>query len=906
MKESKVGMRPLAARMAMKRVMIAVICALAHVSLVLGAQTPARAQKETIDRMKALKGAEGVAFAKKVLKATPATNDVLRVAACERIARDTRTDFGQWLDCYQARYVAQVPESELNAMRDDYLGALAELVRRRPKAISYRLDYGSALLFQKRTKDALQQYEAAVKIADARPYDKAAAYWGVANCLFALGRKDEMVARLEECLALKLEIRSFRGWTDYLGYMRTTLRFLRGEELDAGRLPLYTGAKAFPEAQKATYSETFRPLSAVKLELKGLKPDDARVRLLGKKYARMGIRVGRTAGYPVKVTIDKSFLSNPGLKGAPNLDEAYALKVGAKGATIEAAGPQGALWGIVSLIQVTDPAKKAVRECDILDWPSVAKRGYLGSWWGGCTEYTLFQKMNSVDHQRNPTFDNQFRPLNEFLMGELARQFRSFGLELFYGCCWITHAGQLPICKERTLPFRVETFKRYAKYGAGVYYPLDDVRFPVLKEDLAKYGSARAIDAKHVSEIFRAVRKEYPDFRMVFCPPFYWGPDGRARYPEGRDPYLKSLAEELDPAIEVYWTGPRVKSYKFEPYQIDWYTKLIGRKPYLFQNGIGWHNLLHYTVDEIDWPKMYFDGCLTDGLAAYHLNAHTPGDCPRIASLADALWNIPAFNAERGVKRGVQQIMGEKAYDLLAPGEPAHYYFDKWRYGAADDRVLDEDFDELERKLATIETCWSNELAYARANGYPIYGDYGRGVDFARKIVGYARNPPNLAKKFRVLVSDAKELATREAKLDEKAGDIFRSPADMSGGRVFCLKRNPADADERGTLVRGLRPAGSKLAAVTFSFECDPFPPEGDYRLVLSLQGEPGSLRVSVNGTTVSESNSGISRTFSRKEFTLPVSALKRGNTVKIENLAPGKDEGQGTVLVAYAVLKRH
>ena len=148
MKESKVGMRPLAARMAMKRVMIAVICALAHVSLALGAQAPARAQKETIDRMKALKGAEGVAFAKKVLKATPATNDVLRVAACERIARDTRTDFGQWLDCYQARYVAQVPESELNAMRDDYLGALAELVRRRPKTISYRLDYGSALLFQ--------------------------------------------------------------------------------------------------------------------------------------------------------------------------------------------------------------------------------------------------------------------------------------------------------------------------------------------------------------------------------------------------------------------------------------------------------------------------------------------------------------------------------------------------------------------------------------------------------------------------------------------------------------------------------------------------------------------------------------------------------------------------------------
>ena len=806
-------------------------------------------------------------------------------------------------------------EEKIAAAERRALEIRRRLVELRPGDVREHLELGALLMYfgQERNdaalfKEALAEMEKAaglvtfVKGKNDRLFAETR-FW-LADAQFAAGDRAAAQATLESVVEKKLNTWQ-RHAADWARYASDALLALKGNSFDRMELPLGNDARAFPEPQQAKYTEEFTKLGDVLLKLDGIDEDDVRIRLLKTKLSRIGAKVevaglfgGLFSGaYPISVALDPE---------APvDKPEGYSLTVEADGVSIRARDRQGVLWGIVSTIQLVNRDTRSIRHCEISDWPDAKDRGWLNNFFADATEYILFVKGNSCCHQHNPTEGNYMTPLRTFTIAEQAREYKAFGLTLYYGLRWISHCEQLAISEPRTLPFCIEVCKRYAKMGAGVYYPLDDIRFPVLKEDLAKYGSARAIDAKHVSEIFRAVRKEYPDFRMVFCPPFYWGPDGRARYPEGRDPYLKSLAEELDPAIEVYWTGPRVKSYKFEPYQIDWYTKLIGRKPYLFQNGIGWHNLLHYTVDEIDWPKMYFDGCLTDGLAAYHLNAHTPGDCPRIASLADALWNIPAFNAERGVKRGVQQIMGEKAYDLLAPGEPAHYYFDKWRYGAADDRVLDVDFDDLERKLATIETCWSNELAYARANGYPIYGDYGRGVDFARKIVGYARNPPNLAKKFRVLVSDAKELATREAKFDEKAGDIFRSPADMSGGRVFCLKRNPADADERGTLVRGLRPAGSKLAAVTFSFECDPFPPEGDYRLVLSLQGEPGPLRVSVNGTTVSESNSGISPAFSRKEFTLPVSALKRGNAVKIENLAPGKDEGQGTVLVAYAVMKR-
>jgi len=791
--------------MNMTKTLMAALCAACALGAVAAVPDPTA---ETVKKMKALKGAEGVAFAKETLKT--ATDAKLRKACYERISADTRTDFGQWNDGYHARYKAQLPEAELERMKDDYLGAMAELVKLEPDNMGWRLRYGSALMFQGRYKESLAQYESAVKIEKAKPYDKANAYWGLANDLWALKREKEMVARLEECLALKLQVGWFRGAVDYLGYMRGTLRYLRGETLDLNRFPLYTGAKPYPEPQRATYKESFVSLGAkVGVTTEGLKADDPRVKLLRVKLARAGAKVvDGKAPFTVAIRVSDAFAKRPELKAAKNVDQAYSLEITQKGATIEASGLQGALWGVVSFIQSVDFAKKAVREETVLDWPDVAKRGYLGNWWDGCIEYTLFNKMNTVDHQKNPTFDNEFRPLNEFLMGEQAKEFKAFGLELFYGCCWITHADQLPICKERTLPFRVETFKKYAKYGAGVYYPLDDVRFPVLKEDLEKYGSARAIDSKHVTEIYRAVKKDYPDFRLVFCPPFYWGPDGRVRYPENRDAYLKQMGEDLDPEIEYYWTGPRVKSYKFEPYQFNWLQGVTGkRKPYLFQNGIAWHNLLHYTVDHIDWPKIYFDGFLTNGLAAYHLNAHTPNDCPRIASLADALWNIAAYSSERAARRGVQQIMGEKSYDLLTPGNEHHYFFDQWKYGSPNDALYKQDLAELEKKLGVIETCWSNELAYAKANGYPIYGDYGRGVGFAQKIVAAARKRAADAAKKAEAAKKAAEPKPETAKpVEQKKPAAAKKPAkcpDCGGtGEITVIKSR---AVTRSTMVGGKR-----------------------------------------------------------------------------------------------------
>jgi len=822
-------------------------------------------------------------------------------ALLEKI-KDATVDFGNFNDGYHARYIAQRPEAELDAMRDLYLSTLERLVALDPKKSAYRLRFGNALLYQGRHEEALRQYEAALAAGGTDP-ELADAYWGVANALFALGRRDDAVARLEECLARKLVVPVPRGKVDVLGDARIALATLKDPDgLDVCRFPFFTDAKAFPEPQKPEYDETFHPLGKVRLVLKGLAADDLRVKLLKLKYARLGVTfVDDAAAYPVTLSVDAAFASDPALKDAVNRAEAYRLTVDGKGATVTASGPQGVLWGVVSLVQVTDPKRRAVRQCRFLDWPSVARRGYLTGGgtglWPGCTEYTVFQKMNCVTFQSNPTFGNNFRPLNEYVMAQYARQFKSLGLEIYYGCCWITHADQLPICKPRTLPYRVEVFKRYAKYGAGIYYPLDDIRFPMLPEDLKTYGSAAAIDSKHITEIFREVRKEYPDFKMIFCPPFYCGPDGRCgTVDEPREPYLKAIARDLDPAIDVYWTGPRVKSYGFTQDKLDWFAGLIGRKPFYAQNALLWHNLLYYPCDELDIRRAGAPGYLDKGTVGYHVNSTMPRDCPRNANVADALWNLDAYDSARSALRGTQQIMGERSYEILKPGADALATFDRWRYGVVKDGdIADYDLAGLEARLAAVEKSWTEIQAYAKENGTPIYTYYGGAVEFPRKVVRAARNPPDLNKFYAAQVNAARTSAMRETHFDRVKTSVFLSPADLKGGHVICPKR----------ILRELTGTGTPFkSVVTGSFACEPQAAKGKSTLFVSFVGKPCPVRLTLNGAKVFEGKPKASEKGEPNRWEIPVGKLKSRNTLTLERLEPGKEDAPPVISVAYVVLK--
>ena len=134
----------------------------------------------------------------------------------------------------------------------------------------------------------------------------------------------------------------------------------------------------------------------------------------------------------------------------------------------------------------------------------------------------------------------------------MAKCYVSYGLTVYFGICDLTMAPNLPITQPRTLQIQADTCRRYAKVGAGVYYPYDDCRYPMNPQDKEATGNlARTIDADHIQKLYETVAKDYPDFKLIFCPPFYWGPDSNSDgYSEDREEYLKRMSHGI---IQQNW-----------------------------------------------------------------------------------------------------------------------------------------------------------------------------------------------------------------------------------------------------------------------------------------------------------------------------------------------------------------
>ena len=912
------------------------------------------------DYLALLKGEEKLKFARSVLANCPDATDEMRAAMLEIVCDALRIGFGIWGTEWCTRYCTDMPEAELAAREREFYSSLEPLDRLAPKNVRQLHRYAEAMLYRY-TRDGgrqdlekareLYRREAELLADEAKGKDAfrlANALWGEINCIFASGDREGTIAALKRYRDLRLTVRRRKHVRSVSSLVAAAWNYLAKEPLDILRLPFHTDSKAFPEPQEADYTERFAAAPAVRIVAKGLDRKDPRLRLLEVKYARYGIEVRDSAPFAVSVEVDpatKAFddLGDPavfakvkerkrfrpvGKDGKPKAredkspdefrgymaDEGYVLEVTEKGAAITAKTRQGALWGVVSLIQMTDRDRKAVRIAKLRDWPDVEKRGYLGEWWAPTLEYTLFQKFNSVDHQEHPCFENTFEPLTWHLEAEMGRQFHEFGLELFYGMNWITHCPQLPMAYPRTLPYRIEIMKRYAKAHIGVYYPLDDCRFPVEKPDLDRFGTSAAIDGKHQNEIFQAVRKEYPDWRFVVCTPFYWGPDSGAYYPENRETYLRQWRKDVDPEVEVYWTGGRVKSGRFEPYHGEWAKTAYGRRPYLFQNGMGWHNLLDYTIDAQDWPSYYSKGTLDRALKGYHLNATTPDNCAWLTTLADALWNIGGYSPKRAARRGVSQLMGERAYDILDSAYGDLCYFDKYEYGEAGDSVMAEDLDDLERRVANIDRAWKEARDYVRSVGASMYGRYGSGVEYAHSVLNARRRTGNNpAETYKGLLAETASIAKNETCLDtRRKGDTYLSPTALHGGLVLPCYRTPSDSEGRAkdhprvvTALFGAKAKPERRAA-SAAFACESFPAGNDYLLCLSMTGGKGTkLRIGVNGKTVFEGAKGLGGDLKFKLFTfrIPVGVLKRKNTLSIENLSDDYD-GNGSEDPTYGAVR--
>lgn len=147
----------------------------------------------------------------------------------------------------------------------------------------------------------------------------------------------------------------------------------------------------------------------------------------------------------------------------------------------------------------------------------------------------------------------------------------------------------------------------------------DDINPDLSAADRERFGTPAAAQAFLGNTILRSARSWNPLARVLFCPTEYCG---RFATPSVADsPYLRTLGEQLDPDVDVLWTGPEIIAEEIPVASIRELRSVLRRKPVLWDN-------LH--ANDYDMRRLYLGpyagrpGALRDELAGILLNPNGP------------------------------------------------------------------------------------------------------------------------------------------------------------------------------------------------------------------------------------------------------------------------------------------
>ena len=869
----------------------------------------------------------------KALQATIASNSVTRTSKGNRY----------YLAYYRELCTKEEREAILErniAAHRRWIALAGENGAKPQQAAMPRAELGKVLAIGGRWKEAEKELTEALKY----DFDKtktAEARWALAECLWHRKDKDGAKKVVAEMAAMQwpknaprvCEKARFmhRQWTDPDG------------DLDTLNLPHSVDCKPFPTPQEAEYGEKKVSLAKVEVQFRtngttgtdGAKaaspaslarPFDPIVRLLKRKLTRFGSKFEKGG---TKITIEIS-------PDAPvDKPQGYELRVQGLGGldglggsgglvSIKARDRLGALWGVVSFLQCVDRgeppkpskplnhelSKPSIRTLRIKDWPKLERRGVIeGFWYPDFLEFALFHKMSSlVVKMDRPECGFIFSTLEREWCRLTVKRYHDYGIDAYWSSNELSVSPVLPLSAQRTRALHLAWFRCAAMIGAGVCFEMDDERFFGFPEEDAKVaGTAANLDAKYITGLYREMKEDFPDFKMIFGPPFYFGPDGGldpSWYPEPRDAYLKSLGEFLDPEIGVYWTGPRVKSGGFTPEKIKWFADLVGRRQVVYHNGDckGWHGHVPFGADIPNFKGSHCPETL-DLIAGLYMNMTYYGETCKVGSCMDWCWNPEAHNPKVAVRRAIEQAEGPGVFEIVAAATPSLSYFDKYQYGVPRSELFSEDLNDLEKRVADAEKAWNDVLAIAKNGGRFVDGFNSCGLYWARRLRNMRKSPPEWLIKQRDAEMKNTKFAVAEVGYDESKGDQFIPSELMQGGDY-----NPKVGDRSGPGVRGVKyvPPGEVVAA---TFRCDEFPPERPPKVfVVGASFHAGvvpEIEIEVNGSIVWRGPAFAKPYyFTPLEVTIPVNTLQRSNRLVVRNVSPVSEPFRKPT-IHYAVIKR-
>jgi hypothetical protein len=258
---------------------------------------------------------------------------------------------------------------------------------------------------------------------------------------------------------------------------------------------------------------------------------------------------------------------------------------------------------------------------------------------------------------REPYPPDAFKRLNQ-----LIRQCLDRGVDF----CWAVSPGlSVSYASQKTFGILVDKLLSVAGKGVNTFALLLDDIPEDLKHaaDRKKYTNLGHAHADYANRLHARLAQKMPGCRVWYCPTTYIGTKPNA--------YLEAVGANLDPAVEVFWTGPVVVSPSITAADARAFGDIIRRKPLLWDN---------YPVNDYNrnilnlGPLRNRDPELSNLLAGYLSNPMNEDECSKIAllTIADYLRDPSGYDPDKSWRRALQ-IMGGGAAGASALKRTAVY-----------------------------------------------------------------------------------------------------------------------------------------------------------------------------------------------------------------------------------------
>ena len=711
--------------------------------------------------------------------------------------------------------------------------------------------------------------------------------------------------------------------------------------------PHFTG-EIYPTPQKAKYSNEFvniyspekNVVKSCLLIPRNLKKNDARIVELAEKIQSLGGKIDiktddeNLDNYETVIGIGENKYQAKSKQSVQQRQEAYTISFiedsGKNVVILDSYDEQGLYWSIASLCQLftKDGNNIVLKKAEVSDYPEYKVRcagtrihgafipffhslsralpkrykyntllPATGRYWAEMLQ-TNGKKLTD-DYWRYSYPDSAFDKLKK-----TAHYFKERKVDMIAQISPHTCKEKIQFSSLRDADCLQNFIRQILKAEcSGISLWLDDVGLPISKEDAKIFkngGSAHAFLFRNIQEM---MKREVPGRKLNLCSTLYMSNAQREvdRFKFDVVPYeyWGILREELAPETTFLWNGPHVCSCRVTSAQADTMSNILDKK--LLFCDFGWcgaNKLEHYRFDAIPYAER-FSPDFFEHIGGYMLPVWlSPEREIFYAQVGDFLWNPKAFNAATSLKKAIEKVMGPDFYPLAVRYRNAISKFDSTGF-----KVNPAAIKELKTLKAYFEDL--KEV-------FDLIAKSQTDKEVVMSLKLQMTDIEKFLKRLENTKLDMKEHETVLNKCIQK--DIGNNPDDTillstqffsASSGVYKEKCEPRYA----AWIYG--PEQKSVMSIKFMFDERELGKGEKAKLIVCGQDDEAEeeceIAILLNGNCVFKGKSGFGRFgWFIKEFTFPVSYLKRGeNILEIKNTTKSENQyGVPWFAVCYAAIR--